>query len=294
MDNFKLNRNQSVLTICFNSSFDRPVNRGLMHSISQCGRHSAIVCAICQLIQQANDLVFKSVNNDTQIRAVILIGNGKAFSSGLDMNDAGALLNTTGEVVQTTARLRQHIVDFQDAITAIETCAVPVIAALHGLVLGLGIDIASACDIRYAACSTRFSIKEIDLGLAETADIGTLQRFPRAIGNDALARELAYTGRQFNANEALQMGFLAGISCTSSRETVLNMSMGTALAIASKSPVAVQSTKKILLNARDNSVADSLAFTATHNSVALQSGDVKEALSAHLEKRKPVFRDSRM
>ncbi|TIB78592.1 ClpP/crotonase [Wallemia mellicola] len=280
MDNFKLNRNQSVLTICFNS----PVN--------QCGRHSAIVCAICQLIQQANDLVFKSVNNDTQIRAVILIGNGKAFSSGLDMNDAGALLNTTGEVVQTTARLRQHIVGFQDAITAIETCAVPVIAALHGLVLGLGIDIASACDIRYAACSTRFSIKEIDLGLA--ADIGTLQRFPRAIGNDALARELAYTGRQFNANEALQMGFLAGISCTSSRETVLNMSMGTALAIASKSPVAVQSTKKILLNARDNSVADSLAFTATHNSVALQSGDVKEALSAHLEKRKPVFRDSRM
>lgn len=154
-----------------------------MHSISQCGKHSAIVCPFYWLIQLANDLVFKSVNNDTHIRAVILIGNGKAFSSGLDIHDAESLLNTTEEVVQTAARLRQHIAvcvlhfiftnslfipikDFQDAITAIETCAVPVIAALHGLVLGLGIDIASACDIRYAACSTRFSIKEIDLGLA--------------------------------------------------------------------------------------------------------------------------------
>lgn len=85
-----------------------------------------------------------------------------------------------------------------------------------------------------------------------TADIGTLQRLPRITGNDGLVRELAYTGRVFGAAEALQMGFLSGVSSASTRMSAFHMAMYTATAIAEKSPVAVMSTKKILAYSRDH------------------------------------------
>lgn len=78
---------------------------------------------------------------------------------------------------------------------------VPVIAAIHGYCIGAGVDLASACDIRICAKDTQFTIKEVEIGLA--ADIGTLQRFQKVVGNESWARELAYTGRVFKADEAL-------------------------------------------------------------------------------------------
>ncbi|TIA89407.1 hypothetical protein E3P81_03121 [Wallemia ichthyophaga] len=225
-----------------------------------------------------------TINRDAGVRAVVLVGNGRVFTSGVDVKDAMAAMDSIsgkakadvdGDALQKSIQIRPYIEEFQEAITAIEKCAVPVIAALHGQVVGLGVDIACACDIRYAARSTRFSVKEVDLGLA--ADIGTLQRLPRITGNDGLVRELAYTGRVFGAAEALQMGFLSGVSSASTRMSAFHMAMYTATAIAEKSPVAVMSTKKILAYSRDHSVAEGLAYTAQHNSVALQSGDVEVA-----------------
>ena len=107
----------------------------------------------------------------------------------------------------------------QDSFTNIERCKQPVIAAIHGPCIGGGVDLTSACDIRYASKDAFFSIKEVDVGLA--ADVGTLQRMPKIVGNEGLVRELAYTARHFSAQEALQFGFVTRV--LDSRELMLGL-----------------------------------------------------------------------
>lgn len=101
----------------------------------------------------------------------------------------------------------------------------------------------AACDIRYASQCAKFSIKEVDIGLA--ADLGTLQRLPKVVGNDSLLRELCYTGRNFGADEAGRMGMVSRI-CDDPTAT-LEKAQETAATIASKSPVAVVGTKRNLV-----------------------------------------------
>jgi len=127
-----------------------------------------------------------------------------------------------------------------------------VICVLHGASIGIAIDIASACDIRLAAQDTELSIKEVDVGLA--ADLGTLQRFPRIVGNDSWTRELAFTGRFFSAQEALEKGFVSYI--LNSKESGVAKALAVAKLIASKSPVAVQGTKNQLDFARDHTIRE--------------------------------------
>lgn len=91
-------------------------------------------------------------------------------------------------------RIRSHIQGFQAAFTAIEECSKPVIAAVHGACFGAGVDLITACDIRYCAKDSFFCVKEVDVGLA--ADVGSLQRLPKVIGNNSLVRELCFTGRK--------------------------------------------------------------------------------------------------
>ena len=141
----------------------------------------------------------------SEVRAIVLTGNGKHFSAGLDLKAAQSLMGLRaepGEEGQDPARsslkfLRGVVAPTQEAISSIEKVRVPVIAAVHGYVIGGGIDISSACDVRYAAKDTKLTIKEVDIGLA--ADIGTLQRFQKVVGNDSWTRELCYTARFFTA-----------------------------------------------------------------------------------------------
>src|SRR5690606_19857952 len=91
------------------------------------------------------------------------------------------------------------------SFSAVDNCRKPVLAAIQGYCLGGAIDLISACDMRYAAGDAKFAIREIDMGMA--ADVGTLQRLPRIIG-DGMMRELAYTGRTVLAQEAQQIGLV--------------------------------------------------------------------------------------
>ena len=127
-----------------------------------------------------------------------------------------------------------------------------VICVLHGASVGIAIDISSACDIRLAAQDAKFSIKEVDIGLA--ADLGTLQRFPRIVGNDSWTRELAFTGRFFSADEALEKGFVSYV--VESKESGVSKALDIAKLIASKSPIAVQGTKNQLDFARDHTIRE--------------------------------------
>jgi delta(3,5)-delta(2,4)-dienoyl-CoA isomerase len=91
-------------------------------------------------------------------------------------------------------RNRAMLRGIQETFNAIEDCRQPVIAAVHGACLGAGAAFVTACDIRYCTKDAFFSVKEIDVGLA--ADVGTLQRLPKIIGNGSLVRELCFTGRK--------------------------------------------------------------------------------------------------
>ena len=154
------------------------------------------------------------------------------------------------DVARKALRARNMLISWQEAFTAIEKCPQPVIAAVHGGCIGGGMDLISCCDIRMSEKKTFFSVKEVDIGLA--ADLGTLQRFPKIVGNQSFVREVCYTGRRFSSAEAMSVGFVSGIA--SDREDLLAKANSLAKLIASKSPVAVTGTKVSLNYARDHSV----------------------------------------
>ncbi|HXQ84727.1 MAG TPA: enoyl-CoA hydratase-related protein, partial [Xanthobacteraceae bacterium] len=176
--------------------------------------------------------------------------------------------------------------DLQDVITSLETCRKPVLAAIHGACIGAGVDLTCAADMRYCSADANFVIKEIELGFV--ADVGTLQRLPKLIG-DGMARELAYTGRPFSGAEAKEIGFVN--RCYGSRDDLMAGVAEIARAIAAKSPLAIRGTKEMLIYTRDHSVTESLNYMAIWNAALLQSDDLSEAFAAFMAKRNPKFRD---
>ncbi|KAL1741404.1 ClpP/crotonase-like domain-containing protein [Schizophyllum fasciatum] len=220
--------------------------------------------------------------------AVLASGLDRIFTGGLDLNSAGNILSADGHADPARAahNLHDHIRAFQADIRAPERCHFPVIAALHGHVIGLGVDMSSACDVRYAATDAGFSVKEVDIGLA--ADIGTLSYLPKITGNQSLARELAFSARTFSAQEALQLGFVSRV-VPGSRKEVVSAALDLAKSIAEKPPIAIAGTKRLLNHARDNSVDASLDYTVVWNSAMLQTKDIPESLIARKEKRAPQF-----
>ncbi|KAL0959103.1 hypothetical protein HGRIS_014400 [Hohenbuehelia grisea] len=173
----------------------------------------------------------------------------KLFTAGLDITETSMFNDTAADPARRAWELRRHIVEFQQAVGAPERCPIPVIVAVHGLVLGLGIDIMGYCDVRYTASNASFSIKEVDIGLA--ADIGTLATLPKATGNQSLLNELAFSTKQFSAAEAEKLGFVSKV-VPGGRDEVVAEALTLAQTIASKSPYAVASTKHLLLHSRDH------------------------------------------
>jgi 2,4-dienoyl-CoA reductase (NADPH2) len=231
---------------------------------------------------------FQWVNTTPEARVAILQGAGKLFSSGIDLQ----MMMGLSEQIQndcearTRENLRQVILDLQDTLTSLERCRKPVLAAIHGACIGAGMDLICCADMRYCSGDASFSIKEIDIGM--TADVGTLQRLPKLIG-EGMARELAYTGRKFSAAEALEMRLVNRVF--DSREAMQKGVRELAASIAAKSPLAVRGVKEMISYARDHTVADGLNYVATWNAAMLLSNDLQEAMMANMGKRAPVFKD---
>lgn len=156
---------------------------------------------------------------------------------------------------------------------------------MHGVSIGLAIDISCCADIRYCATNTRFAVKEVDIGLA--ADIGTLARLPKIVGSTSWVKDVCMTARDFGAQEALAAGFISQVHET--KEKTVAAAIETAKLLASKSPIAVQGTKELLNYGREHSTADSLRYTAIWNTVALQGDDFPKAMMSGLTKSKPTF-----
>jgi 2,4-dienoyl-CoA reductase (NADPH2) len=231
---------------------------------------------------------FKWVDATPEARVAILAGEGRAFTSGIDLQMMMGLSDQIQNDCEARTRenLRQVILDLQDALTSLERCRKPVLAAIHGACIGGGIDLICCADMRYCSSDATFSIKEIDIGM--TADVGTLQRVPKLIG-EGMARELAYTGRKFDAAEALQMKLVNRVF--DSREALQQGVREIAATIAAKSPLSIRGTKEMITYARDHSVADGLNHVATWNAAMLLSNDLQEAMMANMGKRAPQFKD---
>ncbi|KAI5291607.1 hypothetical protein KEM52_000117 [Ascosphaera acerosa] len=240
--------------------------------------------------------VFNALSNEPSIRAIVLSGAGpKAFSSGLDVKAASESWLASGDGDENgngqpdpsriATRNRRYVAEFQDCISAIEACAKPVICALHGYSFGLAIDIACAADVRICTEDVKFSIKEVDIGMA--ADIGTLSRLPKIVQSMSWVKEVAYTARIFGAQEAARVGFVSQVHPT--KHEAVAAALQLAKLIASKSPVGVQGTKELLNYSVDHTVQEGLNYTAVWNSAMLQTADMGAALMGGIDKTKPVF-----
>ena len=174
----------------------------------------------------------------------------------------------------------------QAPINAIEQCSKPVLAAIHKGCIGGGLDVVSACDMRYCTQDAYFTIKEIDKGMV--ADLGTLQRLPQRIG-EGQVREMAYTGRHVLGEEAKSLGIVNRIYAD--KTEMMTGVMELAKQIASKSPVSIRGTKQVLNYTRDHSVRDGLEYIANWNAGMLLSEDLFTAFQAKLSKKTPEFRD---
>ncbi len=227
--------------------------------------------------------LFDGFDRDPDIRVVIIKAEGKSFSAGTDLEEAAKLLGQGS--ADGRESMRKEILALQQSFTRIEKCRKPVIAAIHSHCIGAGVDLICACDIRLATADAIFSIRETRMGII--ADVGTLQRLPHIIGHGWI-RELALTGRDFTAPEALQMGLVTRICAD--RPTLYAEAENLASQIAACPPLTVQGTKEVILYSRDNGIEAGLQYVAQKNAAALPSEDLIEAVSAFMEKRQPVFK----
>jgi delta(3,5)-delta(2,4)-dienoyl-CoA isomerase len=232
--------------------------------------------------------IFRKLSFDPDVRAIILTGAGeRAFTAGLDVQAAsqGTLSRDSKDPARTANSIRRHVVEFQNCISDLENCEKPIIAVLHEISFGLALDMSLACDIRFSTTNTKFSVKEVDIGLA--ADIGTLSRLPHAVGNSSWVKDICLTARIFGSQEALTHGLVSGVYAN--KAEAYQKGLETAKLIASKSPVATMGTKEILNYSRDRTVTDGLKYTAIWNAAMVQTQDVKDAMLSGLQRRKPTF-----
>lgn len=232
--------------------------------------------------------IFTALDADSGVRVIVLSGEGKHFCSGIDLSLLMSIRQNSADSDEGRQRekIRQFAKELQAPIDAIESCRKPVLAAIHNACVGGGVDIVSACDMRYATEETFFAIAEIDMGMV--ADLGTLQRLPKLIG-EGITRELAFTGRRMYGAEAKDHHLVNHLY--PDKETMMADVTETARMIASKSPLSIRGTKEVMNFGRDHTVADGLEFVATWNAGMILSKDLNEAFMANIEKRAPNFDD---
>lgn len=232
--------------------------------------------------------IIKDIDRNSQARVIVLSGQGKHFSAGMDL--ANFMSNDKSGEKKDPARMREifyhEVLELQDTFSALEECRMPTIAAIHGACVGGAIDMAAACDMRYCSDDAFFKIAEVDIGIA--ADVGTLQRLPSLIPLAAV-RELAYTGRKFDANEAKELGLVNKVF--DSQESLTDEVNKIAKKIANKSPLVTRVIKKQINYSRDHSVKESLDYHAAWNSSLISSKDMEEAMKAYMNKSDGDFED---
>ncbi|WAL63377.1 crotonase/enoyl-CoA hydratase family protein [Amycolatopsis cynarae] len=233
-------------------------------------------------------IVFRALDADPEVRAIVLTGSGRNFSYGLDlpamMGAWGPLLGPDSLAGPRTAFLKE-VRSLQASVTAVAECRTPVIAAISGWCIGGGVDLIAAADVRLASAEAKFSVREAKVAIV--ADIGSLQRLAGVIGEGHL-RELALTGKDIDAARAERIGLVNDVY--PDQEAVLAAARAMAAEIAENPPLVVQGIKEVLSLNTERQVADGLRYVSTWNAAFLPSKDLGEAVQAFMERRKPEFK----
>ena len=263
----------------------------------QITRHGAVVELQMNRPDKANGMspdfwtdlprLVAALSQDTACRAILLTGAGKHFTGGMDLTTFQDLIGLMqSEPGRAAFALRNIILRYQAALSSLEETHLPVIAAIQGACIGGGVDLMTACDIRFASEDAYFSIEEINIGMA--ADVGTLQRLPKLIPM-GIVQELALTGRRFTATEAQPWGLINAVHPDA--DTLRGAALETAQMIAEKSPLAIAGIKRAVTYARDHAVAEGLEQIATWNGGMLRPEDLTKAMQARMAKAKADFAD---
>jgi enoyl-CoA hydratase len=237
--------------------------------------------------------IVQNIDQNSTARVIVLSSTGPHFTSGLDTSIFGSSVESSDNPEdvekskrQRSAKLYNTIKHMQKSFTCLEQCRIPVIAAIQGGAIGGGVDLVTACDLRYMTEDGFLSIYEINIGM--TADVGTFPRITHLLP-EGIVKELAYTGRRISAQEAKQHGLVNEIY--TDHEAMLEATMGIARQIATKAPLAVYGSKKIINYSRDHSTADSLDYISLWNASMLQPDEISEAFAAAQEEREGDFVD---
>ena len=221
------------------------------------------------------------IENDRSVRAVILTGAGKSFSSGGDIKDMERQASGQVSGMQVRQEYRQGIQRLPLALFNLE---VPVIAAVNGAAIGAGLDLACMCDIRIASTHAKFAESFVKLGIIPGD--GGAWLLPRTIGL-ARAAEMTFTGQVLDAEQALSWNLVSRVV---DPDQLLPTAVGLAEQIAANPPHAVRLAKRLLREGLNTRLDTLLELSAAYQALSHQTGDHAEAVAAFLEKREPVFK----
>jgi len=228
-----------------------------------------------ELLHRLRDQV-DQVRHRRDVRVIVITGSGeKAFCSGADLKERAGL---------PPEKVKEFIFTIRNLFTAIEQLGMPVIAAVNGIALGGGTELALACDIRIAATAATLGLTETRLAIIPGA--GGTQRLPRLIGRGK-AKELIFTGRRVESAEALQIGLVNRVVPP---EALIDECRRMAAMICETGPIAIEQAKYAINHGLETDLATGLAIESAAYWVTLPTEDRLEGLTAFREKRKPVYK----
>jgi enoyl-CoA hydratase len=228
--------------------------------------------------------LFDALSEHDNVRAVVLTSSDKDFSFGLDLMELAPMMPALRNGVMGRAAIERAGSRWQRALDRVAACDKPVVAAVNGWCIGAGLELISACDIRLCSEYTRFSLREVRVGMV--ADVGGLQRLPHLIP-EGWMRQLAMTGEDLPAATALQIGLVNNVYADAAQTRAAAVAL--AHRIAANAPRVVAGVKQVM-NARTAvSVQQSLKHALQINASLMQSEDFVEAIASSMQKRPAVF-----
>jgi enoyl-CoA hydratase len=238
-------------------------------------------------VWDALDDAIAQAEQDAEARVVFLRGKGKSFCAGLDLSPENELFSAVSETPSATNKVvfYREVRRVQGIHTRLERLVKPTIAVIQRHCLGAGLELALCCDIRLCSEGTLFALPEARL--AFITDIGGLQRLTKVVG-PGYAREISFRAHQFDSEKAKAIRLVNEVY--PDEESLMVKAQEMAEEIAGNPPLAVQGAKEVFLFDEEVSLEESLEYNAARSAMVVPSEDLKEAISAYLEKRKGTFK----
>ena len=231
------------------------------------------------------------IDTHARARCIVLSSTGPVFSAGLDLSLFGQDVfasSKTAKMNEKELQTPQNFMSFlsflQDSISSLQKARIPVICAIQGGCIGGGVDLICSADIRLATNDAFFSIRETKIGMV--ADVGTFPRIVKLLP-EGIVKELAFTGRNFSAQEAKEYGFVNKLY--ESHDSLIEGALEIANEIASNSPAAVYGCKRVIDFSRDHTIDEGLEWINMWNASMLSQSELMEGFQSYKSKKEGNF-----